>query len=290
MAARQTRHDGRDNDELRPVTIKYEGLDRVDGSAKFGFGQTQALASLSGPIEIRPNLELPSQATLEIHIRPLASVPGTDSRALAATLKAVLSPSLLLSHHPRTLVQIVGQALCGSDSGSGLGSTGRGWNASLVASLVNACSASLINAGSVPIKGVVCAASVGRIPDLNDSGSYVLVLDPSEAELASLEGGGCFVFMFASTLPPSPDDDQDTPHTSLLWTNYTATSGVIDDAEFMEAKNLALEGAQEIWALFKGSIKPSHSTSGEIVNERELQAREDQQPPSAGMDDSTMEI
>ena len=34
-----SRPDGRRNDELRTISIKYEGLDRVDGSARFGFGE-----------------------------------------------------------------------------------------------------------------------------------------------------------------------------------------------------------------------------------------------------------
>lgn len=38
MSIGAKRRDGRQNDELRPVTIKFEGLDRVDGSARFGFG------------------------------------------------------------------------------------------------------------------------------------------------------------------------------------------------------------------------------------------------------------
>lgn len=32
------RQDGRRSDQLRPLSIVYENLDRVDGSARFGFG------------------------------------------------------------------------------------------------------------------------------------------------------------------------------------------------------------------------------------------------------------
>ena len=38
MAA-HTRPGGRQNDQARQITITYEGLDRVDGSARFGFGE-----------------------------------------------------------------------------------------------------------------------------------------------------------------------------------------------------------------------------------------------------------
>lgn len=36
-----TRVDGREDSELREVAIVYERLDRVDGSARFGFGEHQ---------------------------------------------------------------------------------------------------------------------------------------------------------------------------------------------------------------------------------------------------------
>ena len=126
-------------------------------------GQTKSLASVSGPIEVRIAHEHPSQATLDVQVRPLPGIPGTDAKALATTLRSIFAPSLFLSHHPRTLVQVVAQALCGSESGSGTGSAGRGWNASLVASLVNATAAALVNAASVPMRGVVCAVAVGRL-------------------------------------------------------------------------------------------------------------------------------
>ncbi len=32
------RDDGRNPEELRPISVVYERLDRVDGSARFGFG------------------------------------------------------------------------------------------------------------------------------------------------------------------------------------------------------------------------------------------------------------
>ncbi len=45
-----------------------------------------------------------------IHIHPLASC-GTDGVALAATVKSRFSPSRFLSHHPRTLAQIICQSI-----------------------------------------------------------------------------------------------------------------------------------------------------------------------------------
>ncbi|KAH8082799.1 ribosomal protein S5 domain 2-type protein [Cristinia sonorae] len=248
------RHDEREDDEIREMEVVYERLDRVDGSSRFGFGQTQTLVSISGPIEARLASESPSQAVLDIHVRPLASVPGTDAKALAAILKSVLTPSLLLSHNPRTSVQIVGQALCGNESGSGTGSVGRGWNASLIASLINATSAALLSAGSIPMKGVVCAVAVGRLPNIGSTSSR-LVLDPSEAESALLTAGGCFAFLFSATV----SEDQtlahpEVPSCSLIWTNFAAAASSFDQAELANSIALARAGAVSVWQRLKDSV------------------------------------
>lgn len=203
---------------------------------------------MSGPLEVRLNLELPSQATLDIQIRPLPSVPGTDSKALATTIKSVLTPALFLSYHPRTLVQIVGQALSSNSSGN----TGRVWNASLVASLLNACSAALINASSIPMKGIVCAVAVGRL-STGPGEEAMLVLDPSDEELSHCLGIGCFAFFFSSTLSPTPPLSGDIPPSSLLWTNYTSSTP-FNESELTAARELASEGCREVWKKMKESL------------------------------------
>ncbi|KAI0667281.1 hypothetical protein C8Q78DRAFT_1082398 [Trametes maxima] len=275
---------GRRPDEMRDLSIVYEGLDRVDGSARFGFGSTESLSSVSGPIEVRPTHENPSQATLDIQIRPLAAIAGTDSKALATTLKSIFAPALFLSHHPRTLVQVVGQALCGTESGSGLGSAGRGWNASLTASLVNATAAAFVNAGSVPMKGVVCAVAIGRL--LSDPGEPTLVLDPEEAELSRLAGSGCFAFLFSATLPISAVPSVDTPPCSLLWTNYT-TAAPFDSAELAKARALAERGARRVWLALKESVS---SLGRPLVPKVEVKEEAKGAPSAMEVDDEKVEI
>ncbi|PIL33438.1 hypothetical protein GSI_04060 [Ganoderma sinense ZZ0214-1] len=283
MAA-HTRPGGRRPDETRQITITYEGLDRVDGSARFGFGPTKSLASVSGPIEVRIAHEHPSQATLDIQVRPLPGIPGTDAKALATTLKSIFAPSLFLSHHPRTLVQVVAQALCGSESGSGTGSAGRGWNASLVASLVNATAAALINAASVPMRGVVCAVAVGKLRSEPEQGG--LLLDPEEAELGKLAGSGCFAFLFSSSLPASGSASSGVPQCSLLWTNYTTTAP-FDVTELGKARELAKKGAREGWLALKESIG-SHSATA--VLKTELKGEPSSQSITMEVDDEKVEI
>ncbi|KAI1785197.1 hypothetical protein LXA43DRAFT_1077100 [Ganoderma leucocontextum] len=274
--ASHARPGGRQFDAKRQVSITYEGLDRVDGSARFGFGPPRARAPITGDARRQ--------------VRPLPGIPGTDAKALATTLKSIFAPSLFLSHHPRTLVQVVAQALCGSESGSGTGSAGRGWNASLVASLVNATAAALVNAASVPMRGVVCAVAVGRLRSdatHGDGDGSVLLLDPEEAELGKLAGSGCFAFLFSSSLPASGSDSPETPPCSLLWTNYT-TAAPFDVSELGKARELAEKGATEVWLALKESIG-SKSTAAATVF-KEVKSEPLSQPIGMDVDDAKVEI
>lgn len=248
-------------------------------------GHTKSLASVSGPIEVRLAHEHPSQATLDVQVRPLPGIPGTDAKALATTLKSIFAPSLFLSHHPRTLIQVVAQALCGSESGGGTGSAGRGWNASLVASLVNATSAALINAASVPMRGVVCAVAVGRLGSDAEGG---LVLDPEEAELGKLAGSGCFAFLFSSSLPVSGSTPSGTPPCSLLWTNYT-TAAPFDVSELGKARELAEKGAREVWVALKESIGSDSRTAATTLK-TEVKSESSLHLAAMDVDDAKVEI
>lgn len=70
------RPDGRSASSLRELNVAFEKLDRVDGSGTFSFGDTRAIASVSGPIQVRLAAELPSKAAFEVTIRPLSGIPG----------------------------------------------------------------------------------------------------------------------------------------------------------------------------------------------------------------------
>lgn len=74
-------------------------------------GATAALASFTGPTEIRLREEQLAQATLELVHRPLEGVAGVASRALEDGLRAAFAPLLNLRAFPRSLCQIVVQGL-----------------------------------------------------------------------------------------------------------------------------------------------------------------------------------
>ncbi|KZP27062.1 ribosomal protein S5 domain 2-like protein [Athelia psychrophila] len=258
-----SRHDGRANDELRKTTITYERLDRVDGSARFTFGETAALASLSGPMEVRLALEHPSRATLEVILRPLSNMPGTEAKSLASTIRTLLTPALLLTANPRSLLQLVLQSLSPGVSGPDKSADPR-----LVAAMVNASTLALLNAGSVPMQGVVCAVAVGLLPPSPPSSSSssaqspsapasALVLDPSDVELCNLQGSGCFAFMFSASAARATAASQATDEVlpcEPVFSSWQASPAPFSAEELFSARALARAGAATVWAAMKDSI------------------------------------
>jgi len=211
-------------------------------------GETQSLASVSGPIEVRFAAEQPSKATVEVNVRPLSSLPGTESKALATSLKGLLSPSIILSHSPRALIQLVIQSLTPS--------LAEGFSPSLIAACINASSLALLNAGSIPMISVVCAVAIARLrssTEEDDASPLALVLDPSEAELLETGSCGCFAFSFATEISGS-QQLQDSPAGRMVWANWHAKDGLFDEGEFARAQALSLAGAESVWRAVKLSV------------------------------------
>ncbi|PFH52973.1 hypothetical protein AMATHDRAFT_138653 [Amanita thiersii Skay4041] len=247
------RHDGRASNETRAIEVSFDGLTRVDGSARFGFGtKTACLVSISGPIEARLASENPSKATFEVHLFPLSGISATDSRALAASIRAALTPSLILTHNPRTLIQFVGQSLTPSlllASHTSAGQTN--WDDALAAALINAGTLALLNAGSIPMRGTIWAVSVG----LTTSGN--IIIDPDENELHDLVASGCYAFMFADRVS---GNDKVVPDIQCVWTNWRNIPSSIPNIRRMkeedvrQARELASAAAKEIGNVMKTQI------------------------------------
>lgn len=185
---------------------------------------------------------------IQVNIQRLLA--GTESKALAASLRAALMPSIILTANPRTLIQLVVQSLTPSPSvpRSSTSSVMRS-NPSLTAALINASSLALLNTASFPMRGVVCSAAIGRIRD-----SKTLIVDPSDEELSTLEGGGVFAFIFSDALrdDSSTNDASSQSNGQLVWSQWNAVSFTED--EFVLASALAQEAAKKILNVFKQAI------------------------------------
>ena len=279
-------------DGRRGVSIGYELLSRVDGSARFGFGtllkvfssirflivflystdDTHVLASASGPIEVRPAVENSTKAIFEVSVRPLASMPGTDAKALGATIKSLLTSSLLLTRHPRTLIQLVVQPLSPSLVGSP--KTIPPLHPGIAAASINASSLALMNA-SVAMKGVVCAVAVAR------TSSKGFILNPTRDQLVSSTASGCFAFIFTGA-----GLSNDQLRVSEVWSNWQSSLR-FDAKEMFGARELAQQGAGHVWELMKESIGSFGVPSSDDV---EVKAESTDRLTGDGGDEDKMEI
>jgi exosome complex component RRP46 len=209
-------------------------------------GDVKALASVSGPIEVRLAAEHASKATLEVSVRPLygtagepymhpigllecVCIVGTESKELASAIHAILSPVILFAQNPRTLTQLTIQALSPHGSHRLQQSSWRQeYSPALKAACVNASMAALLDAGgSVPLKGMVCAVSTVAEPDADD--------------------GACMAFFFGGS-----DDEE------LVWTDHRSWLTERKHPALADVIQRAREDARHVRDVLKESISKKH--------------------------------
>jgi exosome complex component RRP46 len=144
------------------------------------------------------------------------------------------APSIILTQNPRTLVQLVVQSLTPSVN----------FGDALIAAMINASMLALMNAGSIPMRGVVCAVPIGRT-GTNSSAGPILVLDPSDDEFPSLKGGGCFAFLFGAGQEGGSE---------VVWSNWKSTAP-FDEQDLIRTRDLARGGAEKVWKEMKEGVR-----------------------------------
>ncbi|KAJ3773314.1 hypothetical protein FB446DRAFT_540463 [Lentinula raphanica] len=260
------------------LTLSFDSLSRVDGSARFGFGpHPQYLSSISGPIEVRLNAEQSSQATIEVHVRPLTNVPGTESKKAAVILKDILQMEVIVEANPRTLIQFVVQALIPTPK----------LTDELVAAMINCCTLSLLNSGSVPMRGVICAVSIARVSSL-DGKKPVYRTQPMEEHNSCVLATGCFAFLFSDSF------SSNTYAATCVWTNwhtvYNRSIEAIDEDDLVRARDAAQKAAREVWIRMKMLVeereRPGVKASKTLVS----RSTDESQKADATDDDDKMEI
>ena len=151
------RADGRKFDEIRKMAAEVGVIPNSDGSAKFSFGDTIAIAAVYGPKTLHPqHLQDPQKGLLRCTYDMLSfSVterkrpgPSRRSQEISKIIEWALSPVLDLDEFPNTVVDVhimVIQA-----------------NASTRCAGINAAAMALAQAG-VPMKDLVSSVSIGKI-------------------------------------------------------------------------------------------------------------------------------
>ena len=189
------------------ITATLSLLPRADGSATFKYGATTAIASVSGPMEVRPRDELPDKTFIEIIVRPAVGVggtffrspppspptdthpppTGTRERALESLLLSALSPLIIRTYHPRTLLQINLQIVEAADHTDAT---------ALLPVCINAATLALIDAG-MPMKSVLVATTVfldeaGEVAEEGKAGSRHVLGYTRAGECVFVESLGSF--------------------------------------------------------------------------------------------------
>ncbi|KAG0772506.1 hypothetical protein G6F22_015684 [Rhizopus arrhizus] len=170
-----TRPDRRaDNKQTRTLSASQNILSRADGSAKFEFGTTSVICSVSGPVEVQMRDEKLDEATVEVIVRPAKGVRATKEKLIENTLRTTFEPIILGGMMPRTLVQITVQVT--KDDGS------------VLAASINAIALALLDAG-IPLKYMAAAVTC-----MFDSKTCEVVLDPTAVELQNSKSVHTFAF------------------------------------------------------------------------------------------------
>ncbi|KAK9149298.1 hypothetical protein Scep_008055 [Stephania cephalantha] len=179
------RADGRQPNQLRPLSCSHNFLNRAHGSARWSHGDTTVIAAVYGPKSGKKTNENPKKASVEVVWKPNTGHIGRDEKEYEIVVKRTLESICLLTVNPSTTVSVILQVV--DDDGG------------LLPCAINAACAALVDAG-IPLKHLAVSICCG----LTESG--FVVLDPTKSEEQSLQAFTYLVFpnSFRSVLPGSP--------------------------------------------------------------------------------------
>ncbi len=161
---------GRNQTDLRNISIEVGVLKKASGSARVSWGKNIVLAAVYGPREVVPkHLTNPNAARVNFRyiMTPFCSLeehgrsgPNRRSIEISKVLKHVFENAILINQFPKTQIDISAEILQ-SDGGTRI--------SALIAS-----SLALIDAG-LPVKDIISGVSIGKI-----GGKLVVDLDKDE--------------------------------------------------------------------------------------------------------------
>lgn len=223
----EERFDKRKFDEMRKIEAETGIIPNADGSARFRIGNTEAIAAVYGPQEVKPkHLEQVDKATIicKYDMMPFSvpdrAKPGMDRRdiEISEVITNALNRAILTEELPRSMISVyiyITQADAGTRCAS-----------------LTAASMACADAG-LPMRDLIAAVAVGKIGD-----SVVLDLNKEEEDF---EGG-------ATDIPiaflPSKGE------IVLL-----QLDGKIAREDLRKAIELAKKGADQIYEIEKNALK-----------------------------------
>lgn len=224
------RPDGRKVDEIRPMSAEVGIVPSADGSAKFSFGNTVAIAAVYGPKKMHPQHQQdPEKGTLRCdynmisfsvsdRIRPGPSRRSTEISKISGW---AIEPVLLIKKYPSMVIDVhinIIQA-----------------DASTRCAGINAAAMALAHAG-IPMKEMVSSISIGKL-------DKQIVVDVDKDEEDWEEGEG------ATDIPITMTQGGDITHIQL--------DGKINKEELNESIKAAKKATEKVYEVQKKALKES---------------------------------
>lgn len=227
------RIDGRNLDELRPITIKANVLKRADGSAYLEWGGNKVIVAVYGPREVHPrHLQDPTKALVQCRYNMAAfSVldrkrPGPDRRSveISKVLSEALEYVIFTEQFPRTTIDIFIEVL---QAEAGTRCSG-----------LNASSVALADAG-IPMRDLIASCAFGKV-----EGKVVLDLCKEEDNYGDAD--------VPMALVPRTDE------MVLL-----QMDGHLTQEEFNEGLAMGVSACRHIYDLQREALRNRYATLGE---------------------------
>jgi exosome complex component RRP41 len=232
MSIYTKRNDGREMNEVRPMTAKVGIVPSADGSAQFETGKTKAIAVVRGPRTLHPqHMQNPRKGILRVNygmmpfsvedrIRP---GPNRRSEEISKVTEWALSSVVELSGFPNTVVDVFIQ-IPQADAGTRVAG-------------INAAAMALAHAG-IPMKEMLTAIAVGKA-------DKTLIVDVDKEEEDFHEGEG------ATDIPLAILTSR-TKEIALL-----QLDGKISIQEFKDAIELAKKACEKVLEVQMEALKNS---------------------------------
>ena len=225
------RESNRKFEETRKIEAEVGIVPNADGSAKFSFGDTVAIASVYGPRQLHPqHMQNPEKGILRCNYAMMSfSVtdrirPGPNKRSteISKITEWALSPAVMISDFPNTVVDVhilIPQA-----------------DASTRCAGINAASLALAHAG-IPMKDLITSVSIGKLDK-----QLVVDVDKSEEDYEEGEGATDIAVSFMN-------NSGELTHIQL--------DGKISVEELKKAVALGKEACKKIYEVQKEKLKQS---------------------------------
>lgn len=223
------RFDGRQNDELRPITAAAGILKNADGSALFKLGNTVAIAGVYGPRKVFPKHEEEAERAIlrtKYSMAPFATVergrpgPSRRSHEISLVTRQALMPVIFLEEFPKTAIDVHIEILQADASTRCVG--------------INAAAIALADAG-VPMKDLVASCSAGKV-----NGEIILDIAGKEDTEGELD------------LPIAYYPKKN--HITLL-----QMDGIAAKQDVKDIVKLAIKGTEQIYEAQKNALRKKYS-------------------------------